>query len=179
MKTYSTDQLGAVQKAWVASNLAAARTGMHDAAHRAKALYVRTIHTTRAVDTGAMANAFSVTVTPTGAELTNATGYFPVIDAGRRPGAAGPPFAAILSWVLRKRLVTGKSGKGRTRADVLKSPDLAKEARNIAFLIRRSIQRKGIKPRQIASGPVAEAAVLELVKASVNEQIVRSGGKLP
>ncbi len=55
--------------------------------------------------------------------------YAVVMEMGRRPNQPGPPLDPILDWVQRK---FGLSGK---------------KADSAAFLVRRKIHRRGIKPR--------------------------------
>lgn len=183
MATYSISQLPAVQKAWVANNKKAAVQACRSAAHQSKAYYVQRIHAEKAVDTGMMKSAFQVTPTPNGAILTNKTAYFTVIDRGRRPGRAPPPIEPIFQWVLRKRLIRVMDRKmrfkGQTRAKVLSSHTLANAAWALARRIAFSIGRRGIKPREIATGPAADAAVRSFIRTAIDEQMARRRGQNP
>ena len=64
-----------------------------------------------------------------GAAEVRAFDYMIVLDQGRRPGAPQPPTEAIQSWLLRQQ------GRGRLRGAS-------------AFVIARSIARRGIRPRR-------------------------------
>ncbi len=57
--------------------------------------------------------------------------YLKYVDKGRRPGATPPPVSKILPWVKSKKLKFGKS-------------DL-----QTAFIVARSIGKKGIKPTNV------------------------------
>lgn len=67
--------------------------------------------------------------------------YWKYIEKGRRAGAKMPPVSAIENWIkVRKiipRPVTLKSGKQRVPT-----------VQQLAYVIARSISRKGIAPRQ-------------------------------
>jgi len=175
--TYDMSQLTATSQAWAARNRKAAITAMVSAAERVKGLYVGRVDEVRAVDTGRLKSSFVVTATANGATLSNEAPYFSVMDEGRRAGTAGPPMRAIFEWVLRKRLVVNKAGKGRTRASVLKSPSLTAEAKSIAFLIRRSIRRKGIKPREITTLPSVVAQIPGIIAAEIDAAITIAGAQ--
>ena len=70
--------------------------------------------------------------------------YWKFIEKGRRPGAKMPPVSAIENWIkVRKilpRPVTLKSGKQRVPT-----------VQQLAYVIARSISRKGIAPRPFMS----------------------------
>ena len=175
--TYDMSHLTWATLAWAASNHKAAVRAMFSAAQKVKTLYVARVDETKTVDTGRLKSSFVVTETATGATLSNEAPYFSVMDLGRRPGAAGPPMRAIFEWVLRKRLVLNKAGKGRTRAAVLKSKSATAQAKSIAFVIRRSIQRKGIKARELTTLPSIVAQIPVIVFAEMCDAMALTGGQ--
>lgn len=65
------------------------------------------------------------------ATVSSSLFYAPIIESGRRAGARRPPLAPILLWVTRKLHVTGD------------------QASRVAFLIARSIGRKGIPGKHV------------------------------
>ena len=75
--------------------------------------------------------------------------YWKYISYGRRPGAKMPPVEAIENWIkVRKilpRPVTLKSGKQRV-------PTI----QQLAYVIARSISRRGIAPRPFMRETIAE-----------------------
>ena len=83
------------------------------------------------VNTGALRAAWSTQITRGSrvirGEVVNPKVYAIVMEKGRRAGARMPPVDAIRYWVTRKMGVTGK------------------EADQLAYVIARSISRKGIK----------------------------------
>jgi hypothetical protein len=87
------------------------------------------------VNTGALANAFSTKVSRGSraikGEIVNPLVYALVMEKGRRAGARQPPTDAIQFWVTRKLGIRGKA------------------AEQLAFVIARSIGRKGIKGRHM------------------------------
>jgi hypothetical protein len=169
------------QQRWVSENVRAGILAMRSTAHRVQAYYVNRTRAVKAVDTGHMMRAFQVDTLSTGAVITNAAPYFPVMDEGRRPGTF-PPFDAIYQWVLRKRLVRAilKSGRranaGMTRAAVMKSALYASEAVEIARAIQRKIARRGIKPRQIATGHEPHMMVIRILDAEFERAMQRRRG---
>lgn len=136
---------------------------MRSVAEQAKNLYIARMDVTRSVDTGRAKSSFRVAQVADGAVVSNEAPYFPVLDGGRRPNRPGPPLEPILQWVLRKRLVLDKKGKGHTRAAVRKSPDLMAQARSLAFVIRRAIQRRGQPARHITTEPNLTASIQALI----------------
>ena len=87
--------------------------------------------------------------------------YALVMELGRRPNKPGPPLAPIRRWVERQ---LGKSGK---------------EAKQIAFLVRRKIHRKGIAARKFFARARADKGALKqstaLVLAAVRRWARRKG----
>lgn len=73
--------------------------------------------------------------TASGWAFGNSVPYASVIEYGRRPMRPGPPIEPILEWVKRKLVAKGEVPP--------------KEAKSVAFLIRRKIHVKGSKPRHI------------------------------
>lgn len=84
--------------------------------------------------------------------------YAPVMEYGRRVGARQPPVDALLSWVTQKLGVP--SGK----------------ARGVAFIIARSIARKGIKGRGFMkqAATVAERSLGKIADRVIGEFIARA-----
>lgn len=73
------------------------------------------------------------TVKTTGADTfvsVVANDYYKFIDSGRRAGATPPPYAAILDWILRKKIGRGDISPNR-----------------LAWAIRAAIAKNGIRPR--------------------------------
>jgi hypothetical protein len=87
-----------------------------------------------------------------------ASDYFKYVDQGRRPGGKQPPPDKILGWVRTKGISFGRN-----------SIDFKPE--QIAFLIGRSIQRKGIKPTNIKQKVIDDIL-------NKKEYIIQSGVKL-
>ncbi len=84
--------------------------------------------------------------------------YAPVMEFGRRAGARQPPVDALLSWVTQKLGVP--SGK----------------ARGVAFVIARSIARKGIKGRGFMkrAAAVAERSLGKIADRVIGEFLERA-----
>lgn len=95
------------------------------------------------VDRGTYRRSFRFQNIPGGATAYNYASYAPVIEAGRRPGAKGPPLQAIIDWVKRKGLGIqfGPKQKGK-RGPARRLTDAA--ARGIAYTIARAIKRRGL-----------------------------------
>lgn len=87
------------------------------------------------VDTGLFRQAWQSGPIPGGAELGNDAPYSDVIEWGRRPMRAGPPFQPIYEWVVRKLVANG----------AVKPED----AEMAAYAIREAIHRRGLPPYNI------------------------------
>lgn len=87
-----------------------------------------------------------------GAELRNDAPHAPIIEYGRRPGAAGPPLEPIRAWVVRKLVPAGAV-----------EPD---DVDSAAFAIRQAIHDRGLPPHGIfrLGRPVIFAAFRRLWK---------------
>jgi len=72
-----------------------------------------------------------------------------VLEEGRRPGQKPPPVAAIAGWVHRKHLAGVYSVKTRRRLKGKATQD--KQDLAAAFVIARSIGKKGTKPHHMFS----------------------------
>lgn len=150
---------------------AAAVKGMRSAAlylNRTVVLEISQTEPRPAVDTGELRNSVNVTMVPDGAIVSVDAPHAGVIEYGRRPGGRQPPLQPLIDWVLRhpellkdgmkaqraalKRQtaraakVVGKAYARRAaRAQGIPGREVA--ARGVAFVIARSIARKGIAPR--------------------------------
>lgn len=70
-----------------------------------------------------------------------------IMEVGRRPGSRMPPVEALVPWVQRHGRVASSSLKTRkTRTRQIYNS--AAEIRGVAYLIARSIAKKGIKARR-------------------------------
>lgn len=112
------------------------------------------------VNTGQLRQAWSTNVHKGAAsvkgEVVNPREYAIVMEKGRRPGAKMPPVDALQLWVVRKLGV---------------HPD---EARQVAFLVARSISRKGIKGRKmLEEGYKAAEPTVNRLFAAVPENVIK------
>lgn len=73
------------------------------------------------------------------------TRYAYFVEFGRRAGK-WPPFDEILQWVKIKRIATLHNREERKALGVTKLQDYITETYNTAFLIQRSIGKKGTRP---------------------------------
>lgn len=89
-----------------------------------------------------------------GATISNATGYGPVIEGGRRAGAKVPPLDAIYAWA-RRRL--GLSHR---------------EAMRARYPIAKAIARRGLLGRRIVADNSSE--ILRLVNMEVIHELERA-----
>lgn len=95
--------------------------------------------------------------------------YWKFIEKGRRAGAKMPPVSAIENWIKIRKIIPRplilKSGKQR----VPTVPQLA-------FIIARSIAKKGIKPRQFMRETIAETieTFKDKLSAAVREDVLEN-----
>lgn len=175
-----------------AAGAALTSTGMEivEAAKNNITAYAPALH-----DTGTLRRAIGigkVEDTPQGPRLAvgiktkAAAVYAMVMEYGRRAGAKQPPAEALMPWVRRRikpkqemskarkvaRRGMGKSGKqlesARAKDDLIRS---------VAFLVARSIKRKGIRPRPFLMPAFAKhkANVLPRYKAALEAEIKKRG----
>jgi hypothetical protein len=99
--------------------------------------------------------------------IIKAQDYLKYIDEGRRPGSP-PPYKSILSWVEARRIkFTNKNGKGFLKNE------------QTAFIIRKSIGKKGIKKTNVLKKTLGNVLNLKskIIKDGVKldlEQLVNS-----
>lgn len=75
------------------------------------------------------------------AELTILMADYGVyLDRGRRPGARKVPLEALIRWIKEKRIGVGRTSRGRFTARTV-------SVNQLAYIIRESIYRKGIRGR--------------------------------
>lgn len=82
--------------------------------------------------TGTFERSFVVTRLRDGAVLSNSARHAVFVEVGRRPGRM-PPIAAILEWMIAKRLARAKGASSQA----------------LAFMIARKIGRRGTKGRYV------------------------------
>lgn len=106
------------------------------------------------VDRGNYKRTWYVQDTAEGVTIFNNTPYASVIEAGRRKGSKMPPINLIAEWVRRKGIGTKEEAKG------------------IAFVIARSIARKGTPGKWILkkSQIILDPLVLEALALSVKNR---------
>jgi hypothetical protein len=109
----------------------AARRGAVSAAEHSISILKRATDQKKALNYGVYKAAWKFDRLPDGACIFNGMPYAGIIERGRRPGARFPPKEAIVRWIQRK---FGKSEK---------------QARAMAFVVRRAIARRGLKPRLV------------------------------
>lgn len=121
------------------------------------------------VNTGQYRRSWRVERTPTGATLGSDAPYSPIIELGRRPGAAGPPIGPIREWVYRKFRVS-KGWKAKPR-NPDKAHAQANEIESMAWAIRNAIHKHGTKPRLIMSGAQGKLAAIaeEEIRKAIEE----------
>jgi hypothetical protein len=118
----------------------AARRGLVSGANRCLPLLVRSVDDAPpaspggkqgANNTGAYRRGWSAEATNDGARVWNKVKYAGVIEHGRRKGARQPPQKPIAHWLQRR---AGLSEE---------------EAKRMAFVVARSIKRRGLQPRHV------------------------------
>jgi len=110
------------------------RKNLQAAGEHAVELLKRRTLAVKAVDLGDMARGWKYKVRSyKDATVYNETPQVVYVEMGRQPGAKQPPTQALVPWVERHFLVTGKSAYAK------------------AYMLARSIKMRGIAPRPIAT----------------------------
>lgn len=92
----------------------------------------------------------------------NLENYWKYIEYGRKKGAKMPPISAIEKWITRRNIVPRPQTLANGKKKVPSTPQLA-------FLIARSISKKGIKARPFLSKSVeaAQEKHIKLIEAAI------------
>lgn len=112
-----------------------------------------------AVNTGFYKRAWKSSMVADGSVVHNGATYAGVIEHGRRAGSRMPPTKMIARWIQRR---LGKSEK---------------EAAQMAFVVARSIAKRGLGPRKVLT------STLPQMQGFLNEEVLReltrtlSGGR--
>jgi len=130
----------------------AAKRGILSGAMRALPIMQRRTTEAGAVNTRTLLRAWKAERTENGAIIYNSMPYSGVVEYGRRPGKF-PPKEAIARWAQRRM--------GLSR----------KESLQAAFLISRSIAKRGIKARRIAEGATKE--ITDAIMTEVDREIAK------
>lgn len=94
--------------------------------------------------------------------------YWKWVDEGRKAGSKQPPIAPILKFIANRGL-TPKALKTKKR----KSIDRQAQYRSLAFIIARSIKKKGIKPTHFAT-EVMDGNLLTQFKNDITKVVGRN-----
>ena len=93
-----------------------------------------------------------------------AAGYMVVLDQGRMAGAPMPPVDDIETWVVQR------AGRGSFGGGKLSDP---KKARRVAFVVARSIGRKGIAARLFFLGSARKVLGSGIIERELEERLER------
>ena len=112
------------------------------------------------VNTGALRQAWGVRYKGNAhvviGEISNPLAYAPVMEFGRRPGQTQPPTAPIALWIERKGIASGD------------------EAEALAYVIARSIGRRGIAGRKMLTRTLDRLEpVIDEWFRSLPQQVIR------
>ncbi len=174
-------QLGARLKSDAKGAPKAVFMAMFSAAQRGKAYIV----TKSPVDRGILRNAWKVIRLSNINEvhLTNDQPYAGIVERGSRPFKMSPEgLEALTGWVLRKLIAGDMQSKSSapvkkyknqhgTWARRSKTPELEKEARNIAFAISRKFAKVGMKGKRFVRDN------LEIMAGLMDAEVTRFLGK--
>lgn len=95
--------------------------------------------------------------------------YWKYIENGRRAGAKMPPITAIKNWIERKNIIprpmTLRNGK-----------TVVPNTKSLAFLIARSISKKGIKPKPLLkkSLELSKNNFIDKIKEALTNDIIQN-----
>lgn len=112
------------------------------------------------VNSGALRQSWGTKVTTFGpviiGEVSSPLAYAPVMEFGRRPGQTQPPTAPIALWIERKGIASGD------------------EAEALAYVIARSIGRRGIEGRKMLTRTLDRLEpVIDEWFRSLPQQVIR------
>lgn len=105
---------------------------------------------------GTLAKSWRAKRMPWGALIFSVSRHAPVVEFGRRPGQRPPPVEPILEWVKRKHI--GGIEMRRRRSRGRRRRKLTREQATLAFLIARSIGRKGTKGQYVLRSVLPQVA---------------------
>lgn len=117
-------------------------------AEKASGMVMKRLTDGRKIATGKLVNSIKYKVKREGDTYTvwiTGKDYLQYVESGRRPGAKMPPVEPIEQWIKKKRIPIG-AGRTKTLVKRGRQAPKAKQLRNMAFLIARSIGKRGIKP---------------------------------
>lgn len=118
------------------------------------------------VDRGTYRRSLHVEDIPNGATMYNSAPHAGVIELGRRPGQRPPPLQAIIAWVFRKGLVKSSSRSFASNRQYA-------AARALAYVIARSIGRRGLPAHRILA--LASAELDKVVQREVTTALFGEG----
>jgi hypothetical protein len=151
-----TAQWAAHQKRLAADYWPAVIRGARAGALRGVAILQRKTQNADAFDTGRYQRAWKQRVSNTEVRFWNEAPYAIIIERGRRPGATPPPVKALIPWVKRKLGVSTAEAKG------------------VAYVVARSIGRKGTKGKKVLIRAMSELReALEAEISAALEAVIR------
>ena len=122
------------------------------------------------VDRGTYRRSFKAQKVANGAVFYNFAPHAPIVEMGRRPGAKMPPVDVLVAWVKRKKigLASGpqpRGGKGKRLSRRLSDS----QARGIAFMIARSIGRRGLPAHHVLA--ITEQVLTPIVEKAIDDAL--------
>lgn len=164
--TMTEGQLGARLRADSKGASKAILRAMFSAAQRGKAFIVKK----SPVDRGILRNAWKVIKLSDGVDLVNDQPYAGIVERGSRPfKVSGEGLWALKAWALR-RLKVGDivsktrsathTRKGIARKRIKVNSELEQEAESIAWAIKRTFERVGMKGKRFVMHNIEQLAFL-------------------
>ena len=86
--------------------------------------------------------------------------YAIVMEDGRAPGGKQPPTDDMIPWVVKRIGVAGARLSGRARSSARNPGAVERAVRGLAFVVARSIARKGIRARKFFEKAAREVEAL-------------------